>query len=96
MNVRFTSRSLHQIEDILSFIYSNSPQGAAKVAARLDEILELLKRQPHVGRRTDRAGIRRLTLSPYPYVLFYRVTGADTDIIVLRVLHASRRTAAGR
>lgn len=93
MKLRFTARSLIQIKSILSFIGHESPQGAANVAARLDTVFSLLQGQPHVGRRTNRHEIRRLALTPYPYVIFYRVRGAE--VVILRVVHASRRTAAG-
>ncbi|MGF9691554.1 type II toxin-antitoxin system RelE/ParE family toxin [Rhizobium sp. 0TCS1.26] len=92
MKLRITRRALRQIEHALEFIRSISPTGAASVAARLDEIIEVLKQQPQIGRRTNRAGVRRVVLLPYPYILFYRV-GQD-EIIVLRFLHASRRSAA--
>lgn len=93
MKLRFTPRALQQIQDILSYIQFSSPQGAANVAARLDAIIDLLKEQPRAGRATDRPNVRRLPLSPYPYVLFYRTT--DTKVIILRLLHASRKAAAG-
>jgi toxin ParE1/3/4 len=94
MNIRFTARSLAQIKSILSFIRNESPQGAAHVASRLDAVINLLQRQPRVGRRTNRDEVRRLLLSPYPYVVFYRLRASD--IVILRVVHASRRTAANK
>lgn len=93
MNIRFTRHSIKQIEEILSFIHDSSPQGASHVAARLDAVLDLLKEQPRAGRKTDTLHVRRLSLAPYPYVIFYRLR--EEEITILRVLHASRRKAAG-
>jgi plasmid stabilization system protein ParE len=41
------------------------------------------------GQATDLPGVRRLTLSPYPYLIFYRAT--ESEVIVQRMRHTSRR-----
>jgi plasmid stabilization system protein ParE len=41
-----------------------------------------------MGQPTDREGVRRILVSPYPYLIFYRVT--DNAVIVMRVRHAAR------
>ena len=45
---------------------------------------------PYAGQATDLPGVRRLTLSPYPHLIFYRVT--DSEVIVQRMRHTSRRS----
>lgn len=93
MKIRLTKRSAQQIETILEFIRDSSPTGASNVAARLDAVLTLLKEQLGAGRQTDIPTVRRLAITPYPYVLFYRLT--ESEVVILRVLHTSRRKAAG-
>jgi plasmid stabilization system protein ParE len=41
-----------------------------------------------MGKRTDDPTVRRLTASPYPYLIFYEVT--DTEIIIHAVRHGAR------
>ena len=72
MKLRFTKRAVRQIEEIIDAIALESPQGE----------------HPHIGQQTDLAGIRRMLVSPYPYLIFYRVT--EDAVIVQRVRHAAR------
>ena len=44
---------------------------------------------PNAGQATSRQGVRRVILTPYPYVIFYRVTAAE--IVVMRFRHAARK-----
>ena len=89
MKVRYTRRALRQMADILDYIEARSPQGAANVNRRLQAVIELVADHPHAGRATDRGDIRRIVVSPYPYVIFYRSYAAE--IVIHGVRHAARR-----
>lgn len=92
MKVRFTLRAAQQIEAALDRIAAASPQGAQKVRARLFSVLTLLRAHPYAGRLTSKPGIRRILVSPYPYLLDYAPT--DDEIVVRRFRHAARRPIA--
>ncbi|MEH2527886.1 toxin ParE1/3/4 [Bradyrhizobium sp. AZCC 2176] len=79
-----------QIEKALDYIEAESPQGANHVRERIQALFHLLAQHPHAGQATDLPGVRRLTLSPYPYLIFYRVTNGE--VIVQRMRHTSRRS----
>jgi len=51
-------------------------------------IIDLLLLHPYMGRRTEDPVIRRMMVSPYPYLIFYEVTG--TEIVIHAVRHGSR------
>ncbi|WP_346657148.1 type II toxin-antitoxin system RelE/ParE family toxin [Bradyrhizobium sp. BRP56] len=89
MNVRYTRRALVQIDQALSYIETRSPQGAVHVRDRILALVTLLQEQPRAGRSTSRSGVRRLSATPYPYLIDYRVT--PTEIIIMRFRHAARR-----
>jgi toxin ParE1/3/4 len=57
---------------------------------RIQSLFLLLEEHPYAGQSTDLPGVRRLIVSPYPYLIFYRVT--DNEVIVQRIRHASRRS----
>ena len=88
MKLRFTKTALCQIEQALYYIESRSPEGAARLAQRTETVIALLLDHPHLGRATSRQGVRRLVVTPYPYVIFYRVTAVE--IVVQRFRHAAR------
>jgi toxin ParE1/3/4 len=89
VRLRVTRRAATQIERALDYIEGESPQGANRMRERIESLLLLLAQHPHAGQATDLPGVRRLTVSPYPYLIFYRVTG--DEVIVQRVRHTSRR-----
>jgi toxin ParE1/3/4 len=87
----FTRRATRQIEAIIAYIARESPQGARRVRARLQTVTGLLIEQPYLGHVTDLAGVRRLLVTPFPYVIFYRIT--EDAVIIQRVRHTSRDPA---
>jgi toxin ParE1/3/4 len=89
VRLRVTRRAATQIEKALDHIEADSPQGANHVRERIQTLFRLLAQHPYAGQATDLPGVRRLTLSPYPYLIFYRVI--DSEVIVQRMRHTSRR-----
>ena len=51
--------------------------------------MRVLLQYPHAGQATERPFIRRLVVSPYPYVLTYRV--AYDEVVIRSVRHTARR-----
>jgi plasmid stabilization system protein ParE len=89
---RYTAPALADLDALLNYIAVRSPRGAERVKARVRLLLELLEQYPHIGQATDDPGIRRLVVSPYPYLIFYEV--AAEEIIVHAVCHAAREPSA--
>jgi len=88
VKLRYTLPALADLSAILDYIAADSPQGARRVQARIQTLTDLLFRHPHIGRRTNDPVIRRMTTTPYPYLIFYEAT--DTEIIIHAVRHAAR------
>ena len=84
-----SSTALRQIDQALGYVAARSPAGAAKIEARLSAIVTLLQLQPDVGLKTHVPGVRRIFLTPYPYLVDYDV--GEDEIVVLRFRHTSRR-----
>ena len=88
VKLRYTLPALADLSSTLDYIAAHSPQGAKRVQARIQAIIDLLLIYPSIGTRTDDPNIRRLTTPPYPYLVFYEVTA--TEIIIHAVRHAAR------
>ena len=89
MRLRYTDRSLAQIDRALGYVRYRSPQGATNVRRRLLAMLSMIQQQPRAGTPTNRPDVFRLWLHPYPYIIDYRVV--EDEIIVQRFRHAARR-----
>jgi toxin ParE1/3/4 len=88
VRIRYTLPALADLGSILDYIAEHSPQGVEGVRTRVRTVIELLAQNPHIGVRTDDSTIRRLTVLPYPYLVFYEVT--KDEIIIHAVRHAAR------
>ena len=93
MTLRITRTALRQIEAAIGYVEVRAPAGAEGIRTRIGVLLSILHEHPFAGQATTRAGVRRLTLTPLPYVLFYRLAG--DEIVVMRFQHASRRPFIG-
>jgi plasmid stabilization system protein ParE len=74
---------------VLDYIDAQSPRGATNVKRRIYAVIDLLADHPDSGRVMSRGDLRRFTVTPYPYVIFYRADA--TGIAVHGVRHAARR-----
>ncbi len=93
MRVRYTVPAARRLARVLDDIAEHSPQGAQSVQARIQATVTLLAQFPYAGNATGRrSGTRRIVASPYPYLIFYRVT--EDEIIIDSVRHAARRPLA--
>ena len=88
MKLRYTRPALADLEEVLDHIAAHSPLGAQRVQARIQAIIDLLLLHPNIGTRTDDPIIRRMTTSPYPYLVFYEAT--DAEIIIHAARHGAR------
>lgn len=91
MKPGYTRPALADLGATLDSIAANSPQGARRVQARIQAVIDLLLLHPHIGARTDDPSIRRMTTPPYPYLVFYEAT--ETEIIIHAVRHGARNPA---
>jgi toxin ParE1/3/4 len=88
LRLRYTLPALADLSAILDYIALHSPQGARGIQARIHALTDLLLQHPHIGRRTNDPTIRRMPMTPYPYLVFYEAT--ETEIIIHAVRHAAR------
>jgi toxin ParE1/3/4 len=88
MRLRYTLPALADLESILDYVVDRSPQGASRIHDRIRAVTDLLLRYPQAGAVADDPSIRRVTTTPYPYLIFYEAT--DAEIIIHAVRHAAR------
>ncbi len=89
MRLRYTEAALADLEAILAYIDAHSPQSALRVQTRLQTLIDLLEVHPAIGVRTSDPTIRRMTTSPYPYLVFYEAT--EPEVIIHAIRHGARQ-----
>jgi plasmid stabilization system protein ParE len=58
------------------------------VRSRIEATVALLLEYPSAGRERSNLQVRRIVVTPYPYLLDYRATAAE--LVILRLRHAAR------
>nr|WP_250808917.1 type II toxin-antitoxin system RelE/ParE family toxin [Neorhizobium tomejilense] len=88
MTIRFTPEAAIELEDVLRYLAAHLPEGARNVGARIQQVLSNLSEYPLTGMRTSLEPMRRVAVTPYPYLIFY--LPGDDEIIVVGIRHAAR------
>jgi plasmid stabilization system protein ParE len=88
VRLRYTRRAATELDEVLAYIEARSPQGARRVQARIQMIIDLLLRHPHAGQLTSKGRLRRIFASPYPYLIFYQAS--KDEIVIHGVRHSAR------
>jgi toxin ParE1/3/4 len=86
--VVWTETALAGLRQIRAYIGQFNPRAAIHVAESLRDEANSLAHFPHRGRPVGGTNMRELVAS-YPYIIRYRVVGAD--VVILRIRHAAQR-----
>ena len=89
MRVRWLRRALANLDGEAEYIAEDDPAAAGRVVLNILRAVDLLKRNPALGRAGRVAGTRELVVPGTPYIVPYRVRGEAVEI--LRVFHAARK-----
>lgn len=89
MRIIWTRRYLRELERIGDYIAEQSPRSAARMVNEIhSKTGRLLSANPFIGRPGEIKGTRELVITGTPYIVAYRVT--DTQIEILFVQHGSK------
>jgi toxin ParE1/3/4 len=91
VRLRYTLRAAAELDSVLAYIAGRSPQGALRVQVRIRLIINMLLQHPHAGQLTSKGRLRRMTASPYPYLIVYEAT--EDEIVIHGVRHSARDPA---
>ena len=89
MRVRWLRVALANLDAEAEYIAEDNRAAAGRVVQRIWRAVELLRKNPAMGRAGRVAGTRELVVTGTPYILPYRVRGEAVEI--LRVFHAVRK-----
>jgi toxin ParE1/3/4 len=89
MKVKFSPRSVADLQEILEYVGKQNPQASVRLINRLEETCKGLSTMPGVGtQREDLApGLRALSQGSY---VIYFVRQTNDLIRIVRVLHGAR------
>ena len=89
MRVRWLRAALANLEAEADYIAEDNPAAADRAVEKILGAVNLLTKNPAIGRPGRVAGTRELVVSDAPYIIPYRVRANAVEI--LRVFHAARK-----
>jgi plasmid stabilization system protein ParE len=81
-----------RLREIRAFIAQDKPEAAARLAARIVAVVEVLRDHPYLGRASAEPGVRELVIGGTPYVVLYRVQAKHVTITT--IWHTAQRPQA--
>ena len=96
MRVRFTRPAQADLQRIHAYIAKDNPEAASRVVARLIEQARALADHPQQGRKTDEPDVHAIVVPQIRYLVFYRVSENEIQIIHIRHTARSRPRGWGR
>lgn len=90
MSLKYTPEAFADLDNLLDYLAERNPHAQMRVRERLKSCLELLERYPQIGQTTSRISVRRMVVSPYPYLIFYKMM--EKEVVILAFRHAARKT----
>ena len=88
MTIVITPVASRDLDEIYSYIASEHPVAARRVALKVIEAIKRLDINPGIGRPSQDGKRREWSVPGLPFVIPYRVAG--NRIIIIRVFHTSR------
>jgi plasmid stabilization system protein ParE len=81
MQVRFRSKALTYIKEIVDYFETASPTSGVNVLTDIDRSVTLLKDYPHLGAPVEGYPLRRIVTRKYKFKIAYQVTAQAIFII---------------
>jgi len=78
-----------RLQEIRAFVASDKPSAAARLAARIVAVTEVLRNHPYLGRAGASPEVRELVIGGTPYIILYRVL--PEQVLILTVEHGATR-----
>ena len=91
MRILWLDRAEADLDELFDYILDRDPRAARRVYDAIRGRVELLSDQPAMGRPGRVAGTRELVITGRPYIVAYTVDNQIDAVVILRVLHGTRR-----
>jgi len=89
MKVIWSPEAREDLREIYSTLAVENPYAARALHERIQEGVQLLRDNPHIGRPGRVPGTKELVISGTPYIVPYQVRERRLDL--LRVYHTARK-----
>lgn len=87
VEIVWSLRARLRLQEIQKYVARDKPGASERLAIRIVNVVEALRKYPHMGRVGARHGVRELVIGGTPYVVIYRVRG--TRVVIQTIWHCA-------
>ena len=87
MQIRYTLKAVHNLEEIADYLVQRNPQAARRVRTKIDILVQF----PDSGKEQTTANVRKFVVRRYPYLIYYSIDADAGELVVLSVQHPKRK-----
>ena len=91
MQIFWLRQAESDLEDILDYLLARDPDAARRIGEAIEQRIALLADRPGIGRVGRVPDTRELVIVRTAYIVAYTVDRRIDAVIILRVLHGTRR-----
>jgi len=88
MTVRYTVRAFAEREAIFEYIGNRSTRGTRSVKRTIAHAIRRLAQFPYSAHATSERGAYELSITKYPYKVYYRIE--DGEVWIVHIRHTAR------
>lgn len=92
MKIVYAPRAFADLTAIESYIVGHHPAAARRVLAVIKSTIDDMHQFPRLGPSIDHEGRHRLPVGRFPYVIYYRIT--SDEIQILHIRHGSQQVVS--
>jgi len=89
--IDWSAAARRDFRNLVEWLSDRNAVAADRVADAIEDSIGLLGKMPRMGRVGRVAGTRELVIPRTPYIVIYRLQSEQDKVIVLRILHTSRK-----
>lgn len=89
--IDWSAAARRDFRDLTEWFSDRNATVAERVADAIEESVARLEQMPRMGRAGRVAGTRELVVPRTPYIVIYRLQEGEDRVIVVRILHTSRK-----
>lgn len=90
MKARYTPRAVADLAGIADYIRQFSHAGAPRVRDEIPRTIEMLKRFPYSGSRTNTEPARKVVVRRYPHIVYYVVDAERRELVIVTIQHGAQ------
>jgi toxin ParE1/3/4 len=91
VKVEVTRQAARNVAGIVRYLRERNPAASHRLRAAIVGAMQTIAMFPEAGRAQATANVRKLALTGFPYLIYFKVDAERRVVLILAVQHAARK-----